>query len=410
MSAGGLAFMNGRPLAGRQTPVAVVGWAGRLAIFGHLMSVDAAGMAHQGEAALKRLYAAANAPMFTYDGSYFGTGEIVGGPMHSVAATARGAADAAMRILGGEKAGDVKTPGIPFATPVYDWRLLQRWAIPESRLPPGSEVRFRIPTVWEQYQGTFTGIIALLLLQTGLIAWLVYEHGRRRRLEAQSHAMSGQLISAQEEERSRLARELHDDITQRLAALAINTSIEERKVASPAAAVLRSVREGLMKLGEDVHALSYRLHPSTLMDLGLREAMKSEGDRFSRVSALKLELDVDEVPDAVPPDVALCLFRIAQESLRNIDRHASASRAKIRLRRQDGGLQLTVHDNGMGFDAAKARKASLGLAGMRQRIGLLGGKLKIDSKPGLGTLISAWVPLAPAGRKSPGHAERIQNV
>jgi signal transduction histidine kinase len=132
--------------------------------------------------------------------------------------------------------------------------------------------------------------------------------------------------------------------------------------------------------------------------------MKSEGDRFSRVSALKLELDVDEVPDAVPPDVALCLFRIAQESLRNIARHASASRAKIRLRRHDGGLQLTVHDNGVGFDAAKARKASLGLAGMRQRIALLGGKLKIDSKPGLGTLISAWVPLARAGSNSPAHA------
>jgi signal transduction histidine kinase len=370
------------------------------AIFWHLMSVDAAGTAHEGETALQRLYAVANAPIFSFDGSFFER-EIVGGPMHAISNLAGPTADAAIRIFGGEKAGDIKIPASRFAAPVYDWRLLQRWGIPESRLPPGSEVRFRVATVWEQHQATFAGISAVVLLQAGMIAWLLYEQSRRRRLEAAAHAFSGRLISAQEEERSRLARELHDDVTQRLAALAIKASIEERKAPMPAAATMGTLREGLVKLGEDVHSLSYRLHPSTLMDLGLREALQSECKRFSQVSPLQLMLNLDECPEQVPPDAALCLFRIAQESLRNIARHAGASRAEIRLRRQGGGLQLTVQDDGVGFDLAKGRKASLGLASMRQRIALLGGKFKIDTRAGAGTGISAWVPLD-GSRMHPG--------
>ena len=103
------------------------------------------------------------------------------------------------------------------------------------------------------------------------------------------------------------------------------------------------------------------------------------------------------MPEQVPPDVALCLFRIAQESLRNIARHASASRAGIRLLRLNDGLQLTVRDNGLGFDPNHHRaRASLGLASMRQRVALLGGKLNIESEPLGGTTISAWVPIRQA--------------
>jgi signal transduction histidine kinase len=156
---------------------------------------------------------------------------------------------------------------------------------------------------------------------------------------------------------------------------------------------MRSMREGLARLSRDVHALSYRLHPSILQDLGLREAVKSECEHFSQTSSFRINLSVDEIPDQVPHDVGLCLFRIIQESLRNIARHAAATRADIRLRRLDGGLQLTVRDNGVGFDPTQGRaKASLGLASMRQRVTLLGGKLNIESKSLQGTTISAWVP------------------
>jgi signal transduction histidine kinase len=118
--------------------------------------------------------------------------------------------------------------------------------------------------------------------------------------------------------------------------------------------------------------------------------------------AQSTKLNADDLPEHVPPNVALCLFRIAQEGLRNAARHASASQVRIGLRRVDGGLQLTVSDNGEGFDPEQHRaRASLGLASMRQRVALLGGTLKIDSKPLNGTTISAWVPLKEATAERP---------
>jgi signal transduction histidine kinase len=157
---------------------------------------------------------------------------------------------------------------------------------------------------------------------------------------------------------------------------------------------MRSMREGLVRLSEDVHALSYRLHPSILEDLGLVEALNSECERFSKTCPVRLETNAQDVPATVPRDVALCLFRIAQEGLRNIARHAGATRVEVGLRRTDDGLQLTVKDNGAGFDPAQHRAGvSLGHAGMRQRVFFLGGTIEIDSSPGRGTMIFAWVPL-----------------
>jgi signal transduction histidine kinase len=228
-----------------------------------------------------------------------------------------------------------------------------------------------------------------------LITWLLYEHRHRVRSEAAAHELSGRLIAAHEEERSRLARELHDDVTQRLALLAIDAGREERNLPGPAGSgAMRTMREGLVRLSEDVHALSYRLHPSILEDLGLTEALRSECERFSQTCSTQLEANAAEIPERLPHDVALCLFRVAQEGLRNIARHAGASRAEVRLRRLDGGLQIVVSDNGAGFDPAQRRgRISLGHAGMRQRIKLLGGKIDIASRPGYGTTILAWVPL-----------------
>ena len=147
-------------------------------------------------------------------------------------------------------------------------------------------------------------------------------------------------------------------------------------------------------LSEDVHALSYRLHPSVLEDLGLVEALKSEFERFSRIHSVRLEVKLAEIPDNLPHDTGLCLFRIAQEALNNIARHAEASRAEVALRRVDGGLQLAVKDDGIGFDPVQHHgNTGLGLGSMRQRVFLLGGKVEIESAPGRGTTIRAWVPL-----------------
>jgi signal transduction histidine kinase len=184
-------------------------------------------------------------------------------------------------------------------------------------------------------------------------------------------------------------------VTQRLASLAIDAGREERSLSGSAGGTtIRAMREGLIRLSEDVHALSYRLHPSILEDLGLIEALKAECERFSRSCSVRLEADPRDIPERLPSEVALCLFRIAQEGLRNIVRHARANRTQVRLGRMDGGLQLVVRDDGAGFDRVQDRsRASLGHASMRQRAVLLGGKVELDSSPGQGTTIRAWVPL-----------------
>ena len=155
------------------------------AIFWELMIVDAVGVVHEGDVPLTRLHAVANAPIFSYDESFFGSA-IVGGPLLLVADSSRQTAAIAVRILGGEKPGEIKTPPVQFAGPVFDWREMRRWGISESRLPAGSEILFRPPTAWEQYRWQVLSIVVVILTQTLLIMGLLYEHQRRRRAEVQS--------------------------------------------------------------------------------------------------------------------------------------------------------------------------------------------------------------------------------
>ena len=155
------------------------------AIFWELMIVDAAGVVHEGAAPLTKLHAVANAPIFSYDESFFGSA-IVGGPLLLPADSGRQAAAVAIRILGGEKPGEIRTPLVQFASPVFDWREMQRWGISESRLPPGSEILFRNPTAWDQYKWHIMLAAAIILVQTALIVGLIYERRRRTAAEADS--------------------------------------------------------------------------------------------------------------------------------------------------------------------------------------------------------------------------------
>jgi hypothetical protein len=122
--------------------------------------------------------------------------------MHSVIEGSRLTASVAIRILRGERPGDIKVPAIGFAVPKFDWREMRRWGISESRLMPGSEIYFREQTVWEQYRAQFLTVCAVILLQSALISWLLYERRRRRRSEARVHELSGRALNAQAEERN----------------------------------------------------------------------------------------------------------------------------------------------------------------------------------------------------------------
>jgi signal transduction histidine kinase len=152
------------------------------AIFWHTLYVDGAGVGQEGDSALKRLHAIAKAPIFSLFDDFL-TGETVGGPMHSILEAAQETTAVAIRILNGEKPGDIKVPPTRFATPKFDWREMQRWGISEKNLPPGSEILFRAPTEWEQYKTPILVITAAILVQALLIAWLLHERQYRRRAE-----------------------------------------------------------------------------------------------------------------------------------------------------------------------------------------------------------------------------------
>jgi PAS domain S-box-containing protein len=216
----------------------------------------------------------------------------------------------------------------------------------------------------------------------------------RRRVENELRDLSGRLIRVHEEERALLARELHDDVTQRLAVLAIDVGRAELAAPDGAQAqAMRSVREELVRLSEDIHSLAYHLHPSVLEELGLAEALRAECERRGRQGQLGLSVEFDPLPAGVGRDAALCLFRVAQEALNNLARHAGAGAASVTLRQMDGGLLLAVGDDGVGFDPENpGERGRFGLVAMRERVRLVNGTLDIESALGQGTTIVAWVP------------------
>jgi signal transduction histidine kinase len=208
--------------------------------------------------------------------------------------------------------------------------------------------------------------------------------------------LAGKLLSAHEEERSALARELHDDLSQRLAALAIETAMLEvdcRSAPEPARKRLRDVKDRLVEVSTDVHNISRRLHPAILRDLGLSDAIQSECLRFSEREGIQVEFLGQDVPN-LPSEVAICLYRIAQEGLRNIAKHAKAEEAHVTLLGEGAAVVLSIRDSGAGFDVASARSSGgVGLASMRERAWLVRGDIAVRSRPGQGTTIDVRVPL-----------------
>jgi signal transduction histidine kinase len=196
-------------------------------LFWGLMSVDAAGIVHEGDIALRSLHAVANAPIFSYQEAFFG-GSTVGGPMHATEETTRKTVDAAIRLLGGEKPSSIKYEPIGFAAPKYDWRELQRWGISESNLPAGSEIVFREPTVWESYRWQMLLIAAIILVQAGLISGLLSERHRRQVAEVESRQRLAELAHANRYSAvGELTTSIAHELNQPLGSILTNTETAE---------------------------------------------------------------------------------------------------------------------------------------------------------------------------------------
>lgn len=357
------------------------------------MYVDGANVSQDHDVALARIRAAASAPVFGLFGSQLGKG-IVGGPLMSEMAAASRTAELARAVLSGEGGAKPAVVRLQLAAPAYDWRELQRWRIRESNLPDGSAVLFRQPTLWDEHRWAIVIGAAALLLQSALLVALVVQRLRRRRAEDEAQRLSGRILTAHEDERRTLARELHDDLTPRLARLAIDAARLQQGAAGRDSDGGAAMHAELSRLSQDVHGLAYRLHPTVLEDLGLGDALRSECERVSKGQGLPVDQRIDALPAGVAPAVTVCLFRVAQEALRNIVRHAGARSASVSLVSKDGGLQLLVTDDGVGFEPRIGHGAGLGIASMRERVREVGGKFSIRSEPGAGTTVQAWAPLA----------------
>jgi len=365
------------------------------AILYTLLAMDGAGVSNPSDLMLTELSRVAAAPVFGIFESQLGMG-IVGGRLISANELAARTARAAVRILRGEVPGSIAIPALDPGTPAYDWRELRRWDIDERRLPQGSALRFRERSVWEQYRLHIAAVATLVALQAALIAGLLVQRARRRRAEREALALSGRLITAHEDERRRIGRELHDDLTQRLALLAFDAArLQSGEDTAGGDGSTRSMHEALVRLSEDVHGLSYRLHPSVIEDLGLVEAIRAECDVVARREPLSVAVDAGEIPRALPSEVGLCLFRVTQEALRNVVRHARAGAVHVSIEPREAGVWLRVSDDGAGFEPKPpGGRPNLGIAGMRERVRLLGGRLQVESAPGAGTTVVAWVPVA----------------
>jgi signal transduction histidine kinase len=332
-----------------------------------------------------------SAPLYSRNAETLGSGA-VGGYMMSRENQALQTAGIVVRLLQGTAPTEIAASPLE-QVPMFDWRQLQRWGISETRLPPDSIVLYRLPSIWEQHRNLILAVLAVFALLIVLIGALVNQNRRRRRAEQDAWAMGGRLLTAHEDERKRLARELHDDVTQRLARLAIDAAQVEQRPRVGGEARKLSVHGELVRLGEDVHALSYRLHPSILDDLGLIEALKAECEQAGRDS-FDVQFKSADIPDDVSKESALCIFRIGQEALRNVARHAQAGCARVELTAVNGRLVLSVNDDGVGFDPTSQQlQHSLGLAGMRERVRLVGGQLTISTARGGGTTVHASVPV-----------------
>jgi signal transduction histidine kinase len=357
---------------------------------------------------LNRVVTVANAPAYSWVDSTMDFG-IVGGSLKSQEAQAEAVARLALRVLRGEQAGSIPAAAADLNVPQVDWRQLRRWSISEARVPPGTLVRFRELSAWQRYRFYVLGAATLLLAQTALIVGLIVQARRRRRAEEQLRTsqtelrasyerirdLGARLLNAQEAERSRIARELHDDVSQQMALLSIDLQLlsglgPERR--SEAARLGREALERAECVARSVHDLSHRLHPEKLRLIGLVPALSGLQRELSQ-PGVTIRFSHEGVPAAIPHDTTLCIFRIVQEAVQNALKHGAACDVSINLRGVHGHLALTIVDDGVGFDVEAVRGKGLGLISMAERLEAIHGKLKVYSRPGAGTRIDATVPL-----------------
>ncbi|WFU72916.1 sensor histidine kinase [Bradyrhizobium sp. CB2312] len=391
------------------------------AIFWFQMIVDGAGVAHEGDQAITRLYASANAPIFTTDQAFFGR-EIIGGPMHSPLELARRAGAVAMRILGGEKAGSIIDEPSTFAKPRYDWRELQRWGISAIRLPPGSEIYFREPGMWDRYRSQILLVAAIILVQAGLISGLLFQRSGRLRAEVQARQRSAELAHIN---RVAMAGELTatiaHELNQPLGAILTNVETAQLMVKSPAPdlreidEILADIRRDDVRASEVIGRLRAMLKrtPLEFKDVDLNDVADEALQFLSALAgARKVDLASSVAPTLLPvkgdaiqlQQVIVNLIVNAMEAMANIP--PGKRRIKVSTARDGNAAHLSVTDVGPGIPTDKLHKVfepffttksegmGMGLSIARTIVEAHNGHLSAQSDAGRGATFRITLPLA----------------
>jgi signal transduction histidine kinase len=368
--------------------------------------MDATGQPYIPQRVCPLIVASSNAPVYGSFDTLLGCG-IVGGSLLQVEASAGKAAGLALQILNGKSVASLPTEPAPANEIAVDWRQLKKWNIPESRLPAGTVVMYRELSAWELYRKYVWAGIAILAIQSALIILLMVQRRWRKRSDQAVRLLTGRLIHASEEERRHIARELHDDIGQRLSLVSVQLGMSGSQLPADAvesrAELDHSVAE-LDTLISDVHNLSHRLHSSKLEHLGLKAAIKDLCQEIAKRHGLQIHLEAQIAQDGLSGDVPLCFYRVAQEALSNVVKHSDATRVQVSLTQASGALRMQVQDWGRGFKTGDLPNG-LGLTAMQERLRSIGGRLSIESRPGEGTVVIAEAAIPTSNGFHPNRSE-----
>jgi PAS domain S-box-containing protein len=236
----------------------------------------------------------------------------------------------------------------------------------------------------------------LVPLANDQVLSIVRDVTEARRARELNRALAGRLIVSQEEERQRIARELHDDLSQKIAVLNIDVDrLSHQMQTSEHRTWLRRISAQVAEVAEHLHDLSYELHPARLQTLGLLESLRVMCSEFSHQRNIHVTFTAadSELPLVIDPAVSLCMYRITQEALHNVARHSHADEASVVLSHEGNDICLEIADSGVGFEPHSSRHTGLGVVSMRERVGVLNGKLVIYTAPGRGTRLVARIPL-----------------
>ena len=396
------------------------------AIFWIGLNVDAAGVTHEGNSAFSRLYRVANAPVFFHDATFLGEG-IVGGPMQVVAGQTKKAAEVALRILDGEKVGDIKPTFVEVAAPMFDWRQLQRWGISESNLPPGSTVYFREPTAWERYWWQIALVLAIVLVQAGLITILLREHRRRKFSEVQSRQRLAELAHVNRfSTAGELTASIAHEINQPLGSILTNAETAEAILKSqspdiaglPAIVELREIVNDILQDDRRASEVIRRMRsllkkaPFELKNFDLNEVVRETLGFFNSLAVgRKFELDSAIAPEALPilgdriqlQQVILNLVMNGIEAMRGTPGENRI--ISIRTSRVENFAQLSVSDRGLGipedklkevfepFFTSKAEGMGMGLSIARTIIEAHNGEISANNRDHGGASFRIRLPL-----------------